>query len=173
MTASGSPVRGVAADDAHVADPAVAELGEDGEPELRRLPGRGADPHPEDSLDPVGVDPDREVDRPVPDDPVADLHHERIDEDHRIDRVQGPGLPLGELLDDGVGDPADQVRADVDVVHLPQVRLDVTGGHPTPVEGDDAVVEPVETGLAQPGRSSGRSCRCGLEGRPARPRRPR
>jgi len=34
VTASGSPVRGVAADDAHVTDPAVAELGEDGEPEL-------------------------------------------------------------------------------------------------------------------------------------------
>jgi len=45
---------------------------------------------------------------------------------------------------------ADQVRADVDVVHLPQVGLDVAGGHPTPIQGDDAVVEPVQPGLALP-----------------------
>ncbi len=36
--------------------------------------------------------------------------HQRVNEDHRIHRIQRPGLPLSEFLDHAVGDPGDQVR---------------------------------------------------------------
>lgn len=40
---------------------------------------------------------------------VTDFHHQRIDEDHRIDRIQRPGSLFGELAGDFLGDPADRV----------------------------------------------------------------
>ena len=45
------------------------------------------------SLLAVEGDPDRGVDRPVGDLAVADLDHDRVDEDRRVDLVQRPGLP--------------------------------------------------------------------------------
>src|SRR6266568_1123202 len=40
-----------------------------------------------------------------------DLHHQRVDEDHRIYRVERPGLPLGQFLDHCVlTDAADERR---------------------------------------------------------------
>jgi hypothetical protein len=63
-------------------------------------------------------------------------------------------LPVLKLLDNGVGDPGDQVRGDLDVIHLAQVGADVAGGMPR-IQGDDAVVEPIEAGLALNARSSG------------------
>ena len=40
------------------------------------------------------------------------------------------GLPLLQLFQYPIGDPGDQVQGDLDVIHLAQVRADVTGGHP-------------------------------------------
>jgi hypothetical protein len=61
-------------------------------------------------LDPVDVDPDRDMRRPVPDvGAVADLDHDRVEVDHRIQRVEGPMLPGGDLVADLVGDLADRV----------------------------------------------------------------
>src|SRR5680860_1906224 len=50
-------------------------------------------------------DPDRRVDRAVGDLAVADLDHDRVDEDGRVDLVQGTGGPGLHLLEDLVGDP--------------------------------------------------------------------
>ena len=60
---------------------------------------------------------------------VADLADDRVEEDHRIDPVQRPGLPFLDLLEHRVGDLADQVRGDLDVVDLQQMRLDVAHRH--------------------------------------------
>ena len=59
------------------------------QPELRAL-AAVAGPQPQDVAFPGHGDPDGHVDRFVPDLPVADLDHDRVDEDHRVDRVQRP-----------------------------------------------------------------------------------
>ena len=57
----------------------------------------------------VGSDPQRDIHRPVRDVALADLEHDRIDQDHRIDRVQRPGLPQLQVGQDLVGDLGDQL----------------------------------------------------------------
>jgi hypothetical protein len=108
----------VAADDAHVTEPAGSQLGQHGEPEFARLPDGRSDPQPKHLLDALAVDPDRQVDRPVGHHTITDLDHQRVDEHHRIDAVQRPGLPLDQLLDHRVRDPGDQIRGDLHVVDL-------------------------------------------------------
>ena len=56
---------------------------------------------------------------------VADLQHQRVEEHDRVDVIQRPGLPGAGVVHDRVGDPADQVAADLDAVDLLQVRLDI------------------------------------------------
>ena len=87
-----------------------------------------AGPQPEDVAFAVDADPNRDIDGSVGDLPVADLHHDRVDEDHRIDPVQRPVAPLGHLLEDLVGDPGDGVAADLGAVDLGEVRGDLPGG---------------------------------------------
>ena len=129
------------------ATPRAFELGQHGQPELGRLPGAGPDPQAQHLLGALAVDPDGQAGRPVRHHPVSDLDHQRVDEDHRIDRVQRPGLPLGQLLEHTVGDPRDQVRRDVHVIHLAQVRADIAGRHPARVQRDDPLAVPVQPGL--------------------------
>jgi hypothetical protein len=45
-------------------------------------------------------DADRGVDGPVGDLPVADFHHDRVDEHRSVDLIERPGLPGLHLLDD-------------------------------------------------------------------------
>ena len=106
-------LQAVADRDAHVCDAAVLQLGQHLQPELRAL-AAVAGPQAEDVAFPVHGDPDDHIDRLVPDLPVADLDHDRVDEDHRIDRVQGPVAPVGHLLDHLVGDLGDRLLADTE-----------------------------------------------------------
>ena len=57
-------------------------------------------------------------------------------------------MPLANLVQDGVGDPADEIGRDVDAVKLGQVALDLAHRHAAGVQAQDLVVEPVEPGLA-------------------------
>ena len=94
------------------------------------------------SLRAVGPDAERDVDRLVADHAlVADLDPQGVEEDQRVDRLQRPVLPLGDLLQHGVGDRADQVGRDVDAVELAQVALDLADAHAAGVHRDDLVVE--------------------------------
>ena len=102
----GEALQPVAAHDEGVGDAAVAQLGEHRHPELGALPAGGSDPHPQHVAFAVQVDAHRHVDGPVGDLAVADLHHDGVDQDHRIDPVQRPVLPGDQVLDDRVGDPA-------------------------------------------------------------------
>ena len=95
----------VADHEEHVLDAAVAQVGQHRHPELRALTA-GAGPQPEDVPLAVEGDPDRGVERPVRDLPVADLDHDRVDEHRRVDRVERAGCPGLHLLDHLVGDPA-------------------------------------------------------------------
>jgi hypothetical protein len=40
---------------------------------------------------------------------VADLDHQGVEVDDRVERLQGPGLPGHHLLGDGLGDLADRL----------------------------------------------------------------
>src|SRR5262249_58960054 len=87
-------------------------------------------------------DPKRELAGPALHAPaLADLQHERVQKEHRVDVVQEALLPLADVVHDGVGDAADQVTTDVDAVQLGKVPLDVPRGQAPPVQGADLVVE--------------------------------
>jgi hypothetical protein len=86
----GQTLQPVADDEEHVPHAAVTQIGEHAHPELRTL-AAGAGPQPEDVALAVEADPDRGVDRPVGDLPIADLDHDRIDEDRRVDLAVSTG----------------------------------------------------------------------------------
>jgi hypothetical protein len=101
----------------------------------------GADPHPQYVPLAVEVDPDGDVDRAVGNGAVADLHHDGVDHDDRVDAVQGAVAPGVQLLADLVCRTGDQVAGDVDVVDLRQVGLDLAGGQALGIQRQDRGVE--------------------------------
>ena len=66
----------------------------------------------------------------------------------RIHPVQGPALPIPDLLQHGIGDAADQVRRHPQSVKLLEMRLDVAHRKPGGVEADELVIHSVDPGLA-------------------------
>ena len=56
-------------------------------------------------------------------------------------------LPLGDLVEHGVGHRADQVGRDLDAVEFAQMPLDLAGAHAAGVHRDDPVVEAGEAAL--------------------------
>ena len=71
---------------------------------LAPSPPVGPSHRPSTSRSPARIDPDGDVDGPVRDLGVADLDCDRVDQQHRIDRVEGPVLPHSHVLHDGIGD---------------------------------------------------------------------
>jgi len=69
-----------------VGDTAVLDLGEHVHPVLGAFPA-AACPDPQDVPLPIDGDADGYVERLVGDLSVADFHHDRVDEHHRIDRA--------------------------------------------------------------------------------------
>ena len=61
----GQAFQTVADQEEHISDAAVAELGQHRHPELGRLPAAVAEPHAEDVLVALQIDPDRGIDGPV------------------------------------------------------------------------------------------------------------
>jgi len=99
MRMSSTPVRSCASN---------PQLGHHQQPELGAL--GLLDPQAQDLLAAVGTDTEGEVDRLVADRAlVADLHPQGIEEHQGIDYLERPILPLGDLVQDGVGHRADQV----------------------------------------------------------------
>jgi hypothetical protein len=106
------------------------------------------DPQPEHLLLAFAVEGERDIDGFVADQAfVADLDPQRVEKDHRIDRVERPVLPFPNLLEDGVGDPADQIGGNLNPVKLLQVSLDLANREAPGIEADDPIVEPMEPGL--------------------------
>ena len=73
---------------------------------LAPSPPAGPTHMPNTSRSPSRLTPMHHVDGPVGDLAVADLDHDGVDQQHRIDPVQRPVLPGDQVLDDRVGDPA-------------------------------------------------------------------
>jgi site-specific DNA recombinase len=126
--------------DEDVVDTTILQLGHHPQPELRPL--GLLDPQPQDLLAAVGANAEGKVDRLVADRAlVADLHPQRIEEHQGIDCLERPVLPLGDLVQDGVGHRADQVGRDVDAVEFRQMPLDLADRHTPRVHRHDLVVK--------------------------------
>src|SRR5262245_15425756 len=69
-------------------------------------------PQPQNVVVTLAGDRQSDIDGPVGDLPVADLHVHRVDEDHRVDNVQRPVLPLGHALNHLGGDGGDGLAGD-------------------------------------------------------------
>jgi hypothetical protein len=86
---------------------------------------------------------EREIARPTLDAAaIADLEHQRIKEDDRIDVLQRSLLPRPGIIHDRVSDPTDQIPADLDTVDLGDVRLDIPRRQTPGVQSEDLVVNP-------------------------------
>jgi hypothetical protein len=114
--------------------------------ELRALP-TGAGPQPEDVAFPAESDPDRGVERSVGDLAIADLHHDRVDEDRGVDSIQGPYRPIVHLLDHLVGDPADRLLGHRRTVDLGEVRRNLACGQIFRVQRQHDLIYPGQPAL--------------------------
>ncbi len=95
----------------------------------------------------VGSDGQPRVDGPVGDLAVADLDVDAVDEQHRIDRVQRPVLPLGHAVEHPVGDVADGLPRHLGAVDLGQVGLHFAGRQALGDQRDHQVIHPGESAL--------------------------
>jgi hypothetical protein len=134
----------VATDDEYVPDAAIGQLSAYPGPELRAF--SGLNPDPEDVFDTVHVHPDRDVSGLVANVcAIADLHHDRVEIDHRIERFKRATLPGQDFVEDLVGDLGDGLAADLGADRGRQVMLDIAHGHPARVQRDDHVVQTTHT----------------------------
>jgi hypothetical protein len=72
---------------------------------------------------------------------VSHLHHQRVQIDDYVQRLQRTALPGAHLVHHFFGDLADQRRTNVHAVHLAQMSLDVARAHAARVHRNDLVVE--------------------------------
>ena len=142
------PVQAVAAGDQDVADAAVAQVGGHAGPEPGPFPGgrgiqrRFGQPDAQHVLFPVGVDAGREVGGlALHDVVVADLDHDRVQEDDGVNRIERPALPGPDLLQHGIGDAGDGLVRELGAIHLLKVMQDVADAHPVRIKADDHVVQ--------------------------------
>ena len=120
---------------------------EDGEPELGAL--GVLPPDPQRFAVAVDGDADRQIAGAGAHGAVlADLHVQRVEVDDRVHALQRPRPPGGDVLQDGVGDAADGVAADLNAVEALQVRGDVTDAHAARVEVQHPVIQAGQPGLA-------------------------
>ena len=88
----GQALESVADHHADIADTTVFDFGEHPDPELRPLPVAVlTGPQPEDVAGALHRHRERDIDRPVRDVTVADLHVHGVDEDHWIHRADFSG----------------------------------------------------------------------------------
>src|SRR6266511_1070974 len=133
----------VGADEEHVLDAAVAQIGEHARPEAGAL--ALLDPEAETVALALERDADSDVDGLLAHDLlIADRHLQRVQVDDDVQLVERPGLPGADVVLDRARHLRDQPLGDVDAVQLAQVALDVAGRHAAGVEREDLLVEAVE-----------------------------
>ena len=93
------------------------------------------------TCDALHVDADGEIGGLVAHVPaVTDLDDDRVEEDHRIERLQRPLLPDQDLLADLVDDLQDRLVADLGADRGGEMVLDITQRHTAGIERDDHAI---------------------------------
>jgi len=123
------------------------------------LPG----PQPQHVALAVHGDAQGQVDGPVRDLALADLHVDGIDEHDGVHGIERPALPFRQAFHDPVGDRGNSLLGYLSAVHLGQVRGDLPVGQPFRGKGNDHLIDAgqpplpfgddfrLETGIAVPG----------------------
>lgn len=68
--------------------------------------------------------------------------HDRVEVDHRVQRIQRAGLPGQDFVGDLIGDVADRLVGQFGADRGRQVVLDVPHDHPAGVQDDEHLVQP-------------------------------
>ena len=140
------PFETVADGDQDVLDATVLQLGEYLQPEPRPFAAITG-PDPQNLPLPGRGDAHHDIERGVADLPVSDLDHDRVDEDHRVERVQRSGGPLRELGGDLLRDPTDRVFGHLRAIDLVEMRRDLARRQPPRREGQHDLVDALEPAL--------------------------
>ena len=99
-------------------------------------------------LDPIEIDPDGDVRCLVAHvAAIADLDDDRVEIEHRIERLERALLPGQYLVGDGVDDLGDRLIAELGADRRHQMMLNITHRHPARVERLFHRVEPIDTPL--------------------------
>src|SRR5699024_4288651 len=75
---------------------------------------------------------------------LPDLDADRIEVEHRVELLQRPRLPRGDLFQHRVGDVRDRLVRQIRAEGGGQVMLDVANRPPVIVEADDHVIQPAQ-----------------------------
>jgi hypothetical protein len=105
------------------------------------------DPQPEHVLLAVRIERQRHIDGFLDQAPVANLDDQRVEKNHWIDQVERSVLPFPYLVEDHVGDPANEVGRNVRPIQFGQVTLDLAPRHTTGVKAHNLVVKAVKAPL--------------------------
>lgn len=116
------------------------DVGEHAHPEGGALALR--EPHAQQLLAALAVEAHGQVDG-LADDlaAVAHLEGDAVHPHDAVEPLQGPLLPLGDVLAHAVGDGGDGGLGDRETVDLPQLLLDVARAHAHGVKGDDQLLD--------------------------------
>jgi hypothetical protein len=126
--------------DEDIGDAPAPELAEDPEPELGPL--GLLHPQPQDIFLPLAGDAQGEIHRLAAHQAlVANLDPQGVEDHHRVERLQGPLLPGGDLLPHRLGDGTDHVGGHLDLVELLQMGADFPDGEAAGVEREHFLVE--------------------------------
>jgi hypothetical protein len=77
----------------------------------------------------------------------AHLHHQSIQVNDRIDRIQRSRLPRLDLLDHGIRHVGDQSRRNLNLIHLFKMTLNLARRHAPSIKRQYLVIEPMPAGL--------------------------
>src|SRR6218665_2420957 len=143
---SGSAFQAVADHDAYLLNATVLYLGEHTQPEPRALTALTG-PDTEDVPFPDRGNAHSDLEPLVADLPVTDLHHDHVDEHHRVNTLQQPVEPFGHLLDELVGDLRDRVPRHQGSIPLVQVRCDLTSHQPARAQQQNDLIDPLQPPL--------------------------
>src|SRR5271165_5434252 len=139
----GQALQPVADQHAHVPDTAVLDFRQDPQPVLGAFSVAVLSrPQSQHVTLAVHGDAQGQVDGPVRDLALADLHVDSVDEDYRVNRIERPALPFRQAFHDPVGNSRDRLLGDLGAIDLGQVRGDLPVRQPFRRQGNDQVVDP-------------------------------